>query len=229
MESLLNQVDASVEVVVVDNYSSDGTLAILQQLERLDKIELHLEKCSRGRGRQVAYERSSGEYIIDQVDLDDIYKPVLMPVIELYHRFFEGNVLLLDGLMVATREAIEKVGGWRELQWGEDYEFWFRAAKAGRLRYLNYETRKSVKKHGSGSLIHKLRYKLQRSRDLYRVGLSPWGKAASGAGLKLLNTPFFFAGYVASLFYPSFKDPSIKNFRRRDYLVTLDPIPALFD
>ncbi|MDG6994395.1 MAG: glycosyltransferase [Nitrososphaerota archaeon] len=170
LDSILSQIDQKYEVIVVDNRSTDGSLEVLQELARDNKVRLIVEKTSRGCGRQRAFEHSKGEFIIDHIDADDVYKPILSKLIGYYHANFEGNMMLCKGFFVAPRDLILAVGGWKDLQWGEDWELYARIAALGRLRYLSIQTRSRVKPHGMGPFFYKLRYRYQRARDTIRRG-----------------------------------------------------------
>lgn len=167
----------SFEIVVVDNLSNDGSLEILRSLDKQGRIHLIEQKCSRGRGRQLAFEASVGSYVLDQIDLDDVYKPCFKELVAYYHKNCEGLVMGAKAFLMGPREVLESVGGWRDLQYGEDRDLWDRITDAGKWAggppELARETRLEVKRHGSGSLLHRIRYQYERARDLYRVGKSP--------------------------------------------------------
>lgn len=137
LDALLSMVDpAETEVVVVDSESDDGQLEILKRYSAEGKIRLIVKKCTRGRGRQVAFEESAGDYIIAGVDTDDILDSTFPDLIKKYHTLFEGRVLKAGGpgtqpITIAPREVVISVGGWNDLYWGEDYDFWQRAKARG--------------------------------------------------------------------------------------------------
>jgi glycosyltransferase involved in cell wall biosynthesis len=222
LESILGQVDESYETVVVDNYSTDGTTDILREMEGRGLVKLVVRKCFRGAGRQAAYENSSGDYIIDQVDMDDIYLPLIRTVIDLYHEHFEGFVLLLNGLVIIPRKIVSKVGGWHDLQWGEDTEFYARVAKLGLFRYLDYEIRKQAKPHGSGSTLHEIRYRYEKMRDLYRLGKKPWRTISGPFGRRMFYSPLVIAGYLGARFMSHYEDDFVKSFRITNCSVDLE-------
>ena len=61
------------ELVITDNFSTDGTYEFLQKYEsKYPNIKVYREKCTRGKGRQIALEHTSGK-IVTYVDLDTIY------------------------------------------------------------------------------------------------------------------------------------------------------------
>ncbi|MCL5068133.1 MAG: glycosyltransferase, partial [Thaumarchaeota archaeon] len=102
INSILNQIDDSFEVVVVDSCSTDGSAEILRSLQSAGQIRLMEQRCTRGRGRQISFLNSAGSYIIDQIDMDDVYKPVIKPLIEFYHKNFEGKLMATKGFLKLT-------------------------------------------------------------------------------------------------------------------------------
>jgi glycosyltransferase involved in cell wall biosynthesis len=139
IESLLLQVDSRFEIIVVDNQSHDGSLDILRYYQKIGKIKLIIRPCSRGLGRQIGVQHSRGKYIITQTDMDDVFEPRLNELLKIYHSNFEGYLLLVQGqpgLIVAPKELIDRVGGYRDLNWLEDKDLYSRVAAIGRFRFL---------------------------------------------------------------------------------------------
>jgi glycosyltransferase involved in cell wall biosynthesis len=117
--------------VIVDSKSTDGSAAILRDYFASGKIKLIEQQCSRGRGRQLAFENSVGKYIISGVDMDDIYGPRISEMLVEYHSRYEGKMVRfgLCSTTVAPRDLIESLGGWNDMNWFEDSNLWNRAAK----------------------------------------------------------------------------------------------------
>jgi glycosyltransferase involved in cell wall biosynthesis len=122
LDSVLVQIDGSFEVVVVDAESTDGSLEKLRRYSDEGKIKLIVRKCSRGRGRQLAFEGSSGKYIIANVDLDEVYRANLNDMLKFYHANCEGMVVLnvldsarnlrgFQNVTVAPADAVPRVRG----------------------------------------------------------------------------------------------------------------------
>ncbi|MDG7000691.1 MAG: glycosyltransferase [Nitrososphaerota archaeon] len=235
IDSLLTQLSDGCELVVVDNASTDGTLDVLKELEAEGKLRLIIQKCTRGQGRQLAFQNASGEYIIDQIDLDDFYWPILNDIIQIYHQKFEGMFLLCRAFLIAPRKIIQDLGGWRNLQWGEDRDLWIRAAAAGKLIFLPIETRSYIKPHGySKSTWRRVKYQYERARDCYRIGMNPITEHSSITNSIVIR--FLAAlGYVRSRFmerYGEVKPELNQNnfvpsqlFGKKE--VTLDEVKAL--
>jgi len=136
LESVLSQIDSDFEVVVSDNFSTDGSREILEEYARNGKIKLIIQHSNRGRGRQIAFENSKGDYIISGIDTDDVIKPVLKDVLRLFHEKHEGNMLSFGTIHIIPRHLVIAIGGWRDLHWGEDVDFAYRIESMGKSHYF---------------------------------------------------------------------------------------------
>jgi glycosyltransferase involved in cell wall biosynthesis len=174
MELLLAQVDRSTyEIVVVDSMSTDGAKEYLDQLSRSGAITLIEEECSRGRGRQVGFERSSGSYVIGDIETDDLLTPGVIPrIVSFYHANFEGELMVMKGFSIAPREVYAALGGWKDLQWDEESYIWYLASTKGLLVYVPFETRSKVTVRRR-STLRQLRWRYVRARERLRIGASP--------------------------------------------------------
>jgi len=64
--------DFDYEIVVVDNFSTDGTYEIILELSKRYPIRIFRYRCSRGLGRSIAVRLSRGRYLM-YADLDCLY------------------------------------------------------------------------------------------------------------------------------------------------------------
>ena len=139
---------ADYEVVVVDAASSDDSLEVLARFERtFANVIVHSEPCSRGRGRQLAFERSRGRHVA-VLDSDTFVRPE-------YGAFLRGYLAAsarrgaaivayeeIDGrnanmtCTFAPRDLVASVGGWRDLWGAEDVDLWVRLIREQRLELL---------------------------------------------------------------------------------------------
>ena len=105
--SIFRQIDDDFEIIVVDGKSKDGSVEILRKYQKEGRIKLIERKCSRGLGRQIALENSSGDYVISGLDMDDIFTPAISSMLESYHHLAEGKLLSVvdgGGTMVGSRQ-----------------------------------------------------------------------------------------------------------------------------
>jgi len=128
---VLPDFDDYYELVVVDNYSTDGTFKILKNFAREHKnIKVIRAKCSRGKGRDVALKNSSGDYVF-YIDFDDIFEEQLGIVINRLKQIcIDGELWLFHGFST-KKTSVEMIGGWKDLNYGEDWEFCARAIARG--------------------------------------------------------------------------------------------------
>jgi glycosyltransferase involved in cell wall biosynthesis len=206
LDGLLNQIDDRFEVVVTDNKSTDGSLKILQEYASKGRIKLIVKKCSRGTGRQTSLENSIGEYVISGLDLDDIFRPRLIALLRFYHEKCEGMLLHGQGeaTMVAPRKLLFDLGGWRSLQFRENWELSRRAAGIGKYRWTIFPIVEEVNKHVERkNRINVLKYRLIRYRENLRLG-HPIYEEGEKRGLGQVLT--YALAILACLFYPSYKD-----------------------
>jgi glycosyltransferase involved in cell wall biosynthesis len=152
LNSLLGQLDEDYEVVIVDNFSSDGTYEVLQEYSKAYHVKVVQMHSSRGEGRQKALECASGEYVIANLDLDDVFLPTLQEIVEMYHQKAEGKVMVvfnsqpppdvdtgwIQNMTIGPRELLNSVGGWRDLNLYEDWDIWNRANQVGKYAWAAY-------------------------------------------------------------------------------------------
>jgi glycosyltransferase involved in cell wall biosynthesis len=172
LESILSQVDENFEMIVVDNYSTDGTLSILTRYAEQGRLKLILKRTTRGAGRQEALAHARGKYII-HIDLDDIWRPVFPQMLRYYHQYHEGKAMFTFGLVVAPRKLLLSAGGWRDLQRGEDIDMKLRLARIESCVSLPFNPwiERRVKKW---NWLLRLFDAYKGHRDLLRAGISPF-------------------------------------------------------
>ena len=136
-----------VEVIVADNMSDDGSQETLRRLKDAGLVAVIERRCSRGEGRQLALQSSRGMYVLSHMDCDDVFNAAgLDSLIATYHSAYEGTALMTkrrespeaSNITIAPREVLDRVGGWRPLNWGEDWDLWARLAGLGLYRFLPY-------------------------------------------------------------------------------------------
>lgn len=172
MESVLDQLNNDFEVVVCDNNSGDGSKMVLEEYARKGRIKLTIEKSSRGRGRQIAFENSSGEYIISGVDTDDILRPSFKQFLEMYHTQHEGYMLSAGTVHIIPRRIVETVGGWRDLKWGEDVDFRKRVEAISKWHEIKGPFSVVERGKPKKGALYKIRERYNFYQSRYRIGMS---------------------------------------------------------
>lgn len=211
LESVLKQMDDSFEAVVVDNFSTDGSYAILRKYAEDGRIKLIQAKCSRGKGRQIAFENSTGSCVIANFDMDDIMVPRLRELLSLFHSCYEGRLVrvrrsLVEGIdhycnvTIAQRETVAKLGGWRDMNWYEDADLWYRGKLAGLLVEIDfpimYRNRLHPEREG---YRQRIQHRYLTYRECTRAGLWDAGLDLKVRGRTL---PIYLAAWVSAKLDP---------------------------
>jgi glycosyltransferase involved in cell wall biosynthesis len=115
------------KIIIVDNLSTDG---MLEKLKAHKEITVVSQRCTMGRGRQIALDMILAEADDNDkvlyIDTDTIYKP---PWIRLMKRRIRHNQYSLFGAL-STVKTNRKLP-WRKLTGGEDFERCARAKVQG--------------------------------------------------------------------------------------------------
>ena len=82
------------ELVLVDNYSTDGTYDILKELQCKYNIQLYKKKSNRGLGRNIAFKKTEGIYTL-LVDVDEMFiDSTLKNILINYNDLLDKNVIV---------------------------------------------------------------------------------------------------------------------------------------
>jgi len=224
LDSVLSQLDERFEVVVVDNFSDDGSKEILEEYARTGKITTLVEKrCSRGLGWQTAVETSRGKYSIVDLDMDDEFRPLLGSLLRFYHEKCEGLLLAAvadlqspwsKNVTIGPRALILELGGWPDVQLYEHSNLWGKAARRGVYRWTAFSMLAAEGGHPEReTAIGRLKFNYLRYRELLRQGrgaFTPGEKRGAGRWLA------FILARASAPFYSSYKGTTNRDFRPRD-------------
>lgn len=127
IDPLLN-LDENFEIVIVDNYSIDGTFEKLKNYE--PRIKLYQRKCSRGLGKQVAIQLSTGKIIILISDFDVSYTNIAN-LVDIHEKCYIDKVstFIPDSkgcnavLYIGKRDLFFKIQGFPDLNNSDDLYF----------------------------------------------------------------------------------------------------------
>ena len=222
LDSIISQIDGKFEVVFVDARSNDGSEKILKDYHEKGKIKLITKKCSRGAGRQTALESARGEYIISHVDMDDVYAPRLGELIEHYHTKCEGRIMAAisapgdwtQNVTMGPRDLILGIGGWSDLQYGDDWDLWSRAAATSKYSWTVFpmSNRHVMRKSRSGAL-KTTRFRFRKYRDGLRLGRDVFRKEE---GVTLSQNATRLMARVSLFVYPAPLKGGNRDFRAAD-------------
>jgi len=182
LESIVDQTDDRFEIMVVDNFSNNGSELVLEEFAGRGRLRLCKAKSNRGMARQIAFALSTGEHVISGMDLDDTFEPNLKDFVGVYLANYQGKVLRVrrspkgdsvftTSITVASRRVLSNLGGWRDLQWFEDVDLWERATDAQEFSEITYPLLKTRSNHPERrGLVGKARYRYIADRDRMRIG-----------------------------------------------------------
>jgi glycosyltransferase involved in cell wall biosynthesis len=224
LDSIIAQIDGRFEIVVVDNYSTDGSKEILMEYAGAGKIAKLVEKrCTRGLGWQTALENASGQYIIADLNTDDEFKPELSSLLNFYHSKCEGYLLAAvadlkaawsKNVTIGPRALIVELGGWPDLQFYEHSNLWGRAALKNRYKWTNFSLVTTVGDHADRkTMFGDLKFRYMRYRELYRQGRISVVRFESKG---VLGRAALALARVSAPFFKSYKKTTYRDFRPRD-------------
>lgn len=183
LRSMVEQVDEELyEVVVVDGGSTDGSRGILRELEaEFDNLRAVLDRSDEcdwlGGDRNISFEESRGEYVLESLDTDDYYhEGVIEDFVEIFHAL-EAQVdrpffLSGRGMNIAPRGLLLDVP-YYDVGGAEDRDHWRRLYARDALIWLDHG-------HVSDSLGYDFDLRGEISRDIhgkitdFQSGVSFW-------------------------------------------------------
>lgn len=225
LASLTEQLDEKYEIIIVDNYSTDNTLEKLTEWSKNSMISIIQAKSSRGLGRHIGVEMAKGEYIISQLDCDEEFKPILQKITTIYESRFSDILLTFNKdekimFFVAPRKLLSQVGNYRDLNYHEDRDLYWRCHQIGKFGYYG-NTEYLVQKHQRGKKFswRVLKRIYHSSIDSFRMGDLPphLKKIKIWSPLIWVSIPIF---YILSKLEIQFdNDNGIKKFKEIQHKV----------
>jgi glycosyltransferase involved in cell wall biosynthesis len=154
------------EYIVVDNLSSDDSLRIMKDYAKdHSNMTVLSEKCSMGKGRQISYEHSSGDFIM-VIDTDTVYFPIFKDFVNIYLNEYSDYALQAILCGIFPRRIWEDIGGRRDLTIYEDMDMWVRIGRLGKMRFYPVLMGENVK---DPSAQAGLDYMSQRYKKMEKV------------------------------------------------------------
>lgn len=148
LKSILNQIDDRFEVLVVDDASTDESQTILEKLageyDQLRTLYLDPDPNRKlGETRNISVQESNGEYVILDLDVDDVYQEgIIQDFVYVFHEFEhklgEKRVIQMPGIRMTSRDFWLEIGPYRNLPvGGEDRDCWRRLLDRNALIYID--------------------------------------------------------------------------------------------
>ncbi len=136
LDSVFHELDGlDFEYVLVDNNSTDGSWTILLDWSRrFSNLKVEQVRCTMGEGRQLAFVRSLGEYIM-VVDTDVVYSNLLRRFTDAYFENFSRLSVQAIFCGIFPRHQWAAIGGRRSLNTNEDVDMWMRLWNLGSIRW----------------------------------------------------------------------------------------------
>lgn len=176
LNNIINQLkDIDYEMVLVDNWSTDNTFEILEKYKS-DNVRVFRYKGSKGNARNFALKKAEGKYVL-ALDADQIYHNLNKFLEDYFSSYSNYSVKIGRSSfpIIAPRNLLIEVGGWRNLQFAEDWDLWFRLADECKYIYLtgyDWVFGEHLRQHKNNPNVAKrLLRNIIKYRDLYIVGL----------------------------------------------------------
>ncbi len=142
LNSIANLLDEESELVVVDGQSKDGTYEeIINFSEMHPNVHPIRMRCSRGLGREIAIESSTGTVII-MLDADEIHLKI-KGYIEKFEQDHQGKIVHFGtkekvsgssiGCTIGLKSTFIELGGYPDLNYSEDSYLYKVAQKFGKF------------------------------------------------------------------------------------------------
>lgn len=166
LDSILSKINThDYEIVIVDSCSKDRSPEILKRYAKnYSNIKILSKECLRGKGRQIAFENSEGDFIIT-ADCDTIYNDNWIKLINCYEKNDSDFAVSAWFTQIYPRELLENVGGWKNLQYWEDVELWSRLAKLGKYKTCPIVCGQNIKRKVSKNFVEKKYRRFRRVHD----------------------------------------------------------------
>lgn len=226
--SVLDQIDETYEVIVVDDGSSDNSLEILEKLsnnyENLKYYTLERDKSRKlGKTRNYSVSKANGEYILLHIDTDDFWEPYINEFVKIFHEIessFDHDILLSgQQINIGKKVFLQSHGPYRNTRRAEDRDLWLRLAAINAYQPIKHKVfrsrlerpeRSSLKKSMRDTWDH-LHYDFCRgmpfSKYFMRLTKEVLHKDYNSIKIKLYKVLILPFVYISSLFSEKFPPP----------------------
>jgi glycosyltransferase involved in cell wall biosynthesis len=145
VKSINELVDDRFELLVLDDGSTDGSLSILERLTaELPRVRIvHDDNDNLAEARKASIEAARGEYVLIQLDADDVYYRGITDFVEIFHQIDDQVTFdpFINGyhIQMASRDLLLTTPH-RSMGYHEDRDLWRRMLAEGNLIGLHHES-----------------------------------------------------------------------------------------
>ena len=231
VSSIASQLDDRFEIILLDGGSSDGSQIIINKLAQkyrnIKPIFLNRDYSRKiGMDRNLSAEAASGEYLIFNLDCDDIYQHHIIDWVKCFHVIEHISDPKLDGLLISgchinmvSKKFFLNIGKFKNVFF-EDRDLWMRAATIN--KWINWSHENFV-----------TRLPRNRKQWLYKGLIQPYyaafidyhhGLSLGSAILNAIKDLFSYQHYKLIKFISVFLVRILPNKLGVDQTINFDPI-----
>jgi len=144
IRSIADQIGEDYEIVVVDDGSTDGSLAILNDLaEAYPSLRIvEGDNQNLAEARNQSFEAARGEFVLESLDTDDVYSAGITDFVEIFEQLHEQLAfdfyLKGDSINMAPRDLLLEYP-YRSLKRAEDFDLWKRLFDDEAIIWLKHD------------------------------------------------------------------------------------------
>jgi glycosyltransferase involved in cell wall biosynthesis len=218
LSSVCDQLNDNFEILVVDDGSKDNSIEELIKLrKKYDNFIFYSyprdPKRSLGTTRNLSIKHAKGKYVVLHIDADDKWDNGILEwcykAIKISQRYNDQIYISGPQIQFVNKEFIEKFGGYRGIDYGEDRDLWARLAYTNKILFINHE-------------VFRTRMTLPKKYKFLKIFRASW---------QILLFDFRCGENVVSKFFPLLKDAFLskpKRGRLGDILRIIFILPAFF-
>ncbi len=221
MVSVVEQLDERFEVLVIDDGSSDNSVAVLEKLAQRYSIFRFIalpreSKRQLGETRNISIRAARGEYAILGMDADDVWQPYLLDLMILFHKVEAaiGKDFMLGGPQssIGKRNFLLTLGPYKNIYRCEDRNLMFRLAERKCVFFIDYRVFRLRLKRPKGKqfvktikdvwshTLYDMRLECPKKKYVVDALIGPFWRDQFTLKLAILRAFIVLPSYIASRF-----------------------------